>query len=93
MLGEERSRGYGDGFVACGEKTPAVATALSDVEFLAILQQVEHEEVVDAALGALREAKSRRGAAYQVAVLDAHEATFLSIIRYLQPGSALTVFP
>ena len=81
MLGEERCRGYGDGFVACGEKTPAVATTLSDVEFLAILQQVEHGEVVDAALGALWEAEAWRGTAYQVAVLDAHEAAFLIIIR------------
>ena len=56
-----REQGCGwdsDGLMACGEQSPAVGAALGDVERLALFQQAEDRQIVDAALRALREAET-----------------------------------
>ena len=51
---QQRGRRDGDGLVAGREHGPTVATAFGYKERIAGFQQVEHGQVVDAALGALR---------------------------------------
>ena len=93
IIGEERGGGDGDGLVASREHSPAVGRAFGDPKRVAGLQAVQYGQVVDAALGALRKAEAGQGTTHEVAILDAHQLAFLIIIRYLQPGHALTVFP
>lgn len=81
--------------MAGGEEAPAVATALGYVEGFALAKQVQHRQIVDSALGAARKAETKNGGrgGLQIPVLHADEFTFLIIIRYLEPGDALPVFP
>ena len=58
IIGEQCSRGDGDGLVTGGEHGPAVGTALGDVEVLARTEQIQHGQIVDAALRACREAEA-----------------------------------
>ena len=58
LSGEQGCWWDGDGFVAGWEEAPAVGAAFGDVEGFAGLQEAEDGQVVDAALGALREAEA-----------------------------------
>ena len=58
IIREQGGRGDGDGFVACGEEAPAVATALGYVERFSRLQEIQHGQVVDAASRAARKSKT-----------------------------------
>ena len=51
VLGHKQGGGgYGDGLMSSGEHRPAVGAAFGDVERFVGSEQVEHRQVVDAAL-------------------------------------------
>ena len=60
FLRKQGGGGDGDGFVAGGEHGPAVGAAFGDVERLALLEPIQHRQVVDAAPGASREFEARQ---------------------------------
>lgn len=93
VAGEEGSGGDGDGFVACGEESPAVGGAFGDPERFVLMEVVEDGEVVDVAMGAFGESEARRGGWGEVSVLDAGEVAEAVEVWDLQPIGAVMVAP
>ena len=93
ILRQQCCRRDGDGLMACREHGPTVAATFGDEERFARLQEVQHGQVVDGALGSLWKPKSRRSTLHQIAVLNAHQPSLTVVVWRLQPRHPLLVLP